>query len=58
MTNEEKDKTIQKWSELGLIEGLINNRRTQLTESELEEYWKNQPNNNYDFNDNCNENIG
>lgn len=50
-----KEKTYDKWSKLGLLEGLDNlkmlnneqknfvNRTTTLTLEELEEYWKNQP---------------
>lgn len=42
MTIEEiKEKTYDKWSKLGLLEGL--DRRTTLTQDELEEWWKNQP---------------
>ena len=42
MTIEEiKEKTYDKWSKLGLLEGL--DRRTTLTLEELEEKWKNQP---------------
>jgi hypothetical protein len=51
----DKEKIYDKWSKLGLLEGLDNlkildnaqknwaNRTTTLTQDELEEYWKNQP---------------